>query len=123
MLGDQTGQPAGALGGAPRGADETPAALIRTFLARCDVSVPALAAALRLPGDVVEAYAQCGAPAWFRFALAGVAVSRGTAPEALGWLVGASGFRPARSGRDYEASDPGACAPSAACTPDAQMGA
>lgn len=103
MHGDRTGWMPGAL---DRGGHDahagTPAALIRTFLERCNVSLPTLAAELRISRDAVEHYAQHGAPKWFRFALAGVAVHHGTPPEALTWLVGPA--EAADEGRDYGAS-------------------
>lgn len=65
----------------------TPAALIQMFVRRCDLSLDALAAELRLPAQLLRRWAEHGAPEWLRFALAGVAMRHEVPPTALTWLL------------------------------------
>ncbi len=126
MHGDPTRPSGDAPGGVSYTPGETPAALIQTFVERCNVSLATLAAELRLPGDVVEAYAHHGAPPWFRLALAGVAIQLGIPRGALTWLVHTPGDPPvgrADSNPSYEPSDVGGSGPSAGWALDGTMGA
>lgn len=127
MQGDQTGWVPEACDGEVHDAPaETPAAIVQTFIERCDLSIPALAVELRLSREVVERYAQRGAPKWFRLALAGVAIRRGAAPQTLTWLLGAPGGTgrvPAEVSRDYSSSADSGAGRSSGWALDGRIGA
>lgn len=84
--------------GEPR---ETPAALVQMFVYRCNLSLDALAAELRLPVHLLRRWAEHGAPGWLRFALAGVAMQRGVPPTALTWLLDDTEIPVARRSDDH----------------------